>query len=81
MFSARNAVELDISKLTWFFLAILLGKTRALVESVHWVHGHGTEDRKAHDRIPETVPRQTADWTGELVLNVLWSYVKVQTKI
>ena len=29
------------------------------------------------NRVLETVPQQTAGRTGELVFNVLWSYVKV----
>jgi hypothetical protein len=30
----------------------------------------------AHDSLPKTVPWKTADRAGELVFNVLWSYVK-----
>ena len=35
-----------------------------------------TANGMAHNRVLETVPRQTADWTGELVLKILWSYVE-----
>ena len=35
------------------------------------------EDRKAYNRVLATVPQQRASQTGELVFNVLWSYVTV----
>ena len=35
-----------------------------------------TENRKARHSILKTVPRQTASRAGELVFNVLWSYVE-----
>ena len=35
-----------------------------------------TEDGKAHNGLLDIVPQQTADPAGELVFNVLWSYVE-----
>ena len=64
MFSTRGAVELDIPKLTWSVFAILLGKKRALPDSVHYEHGHGK--RGELDCVTSQFHRTPIPWQSKL---------------